>query len=144
MATLICLGDNLILIEEEKILRIIELKDEDVIKNIDTVISKGNNNPIMIFQEAVEMLVPDFSFGNIRRKKKLGNQQISIHDQKYYRKFLEYILNHDSIVSFENRRKQRRQEKSEYIMKNREINGYKKENHYRVLKCLRDHYPNKL
>lgn len=142
---LMCYKCNLVLVTDKRVSKIFHLNEDEIKDEINKVIEKREaTEPILIFKKAVENLLPEYTFGDIRRKNIVYGDEVCIHDQAFYRRCLSDILNNEIMKKREQRRKEKIQKRQEAIKENYAINGYGKENHERVMKRLRQHYPDKL
>lgn len=138
---LMCYKNKLVLITNKRVSKIFNLDANEVEHEIDKIIEKGGNiQPIQIFKKAVENLLLGYTFGDIRRKNYIYGEEICIHDQVYYRRYLEYILNNEIIKRKQEIQRENDKKRREFIEKNIDINEYKKTEHKRVIKYLRGHY----
>lgn len=121
---LMCYKNNLVLVNDKRISKIFYLNTDKVRCEIDKVIEKREATvPIEIFKKAVENILPGSTFGDIRRKNVVYGEKICIHDQIFYRRYLTYILNNETIKKREQRRKENIQKRKEIIKKNYAIYG---------------------
>lgn len=121
---LMCYKNNLVLVTDKRISKIFYLNTDKVRCEIDKVIEKREATvPIEIFKKAVENLLPGNTFEDIRRKNMVYGEEVSIHDQIFYRRYLTYILNNETIKKREQRRKENIQKRKEIIKKNYAIYG---------------------
>lgn len=142
---LMCYKNVIVLIADKRVSKIFHLDTNEVEHEIDKIIEKGGNiQPIQILKKAVENLLLGYTFGNIRRKRYIYGEEICIHDQVFYRKYLTYILNHETIKKKQQIIKENIESRKDFMKRNYVINAYGKENHRRIMKCLRQHYPDKL
>lgn len=135
---LMCYKCNLVLVTDKRVSKIFHLNSDEIEREIDKVIEKREaTEPIAIFKKAVENLLPEYTFGDIRRKKYIYGEEVCIHDQEFYRNYLSYILNHETMKKKEQKRKEDIQRRRKIIEENYSIYGYIRETYSRVIKRLK-------
>lgn len=135
---LMCYKSNLILVTDKRISKIFHLNPDEIKDEINKVIEKRETTePIVIFKKAVENLLPEYTFGNIRRKNIVYGEEVCIHDQIFYKRFLTYILNNETMKKKKQREDENVKKKRAFIKNNSAMYAYQKENYDRIMKRLR-------
>lgn len=135
---LMCYKSNLVLVTDKRISKILHLNPDEIEREIDKVIEKREaTKPIEIFKKAVENLLPEYTFEDIRRKNIVYGEEVCIHDQIFFRRYLSYILDNEIIKKREQRRKENIQKRQEAIKENSAMNAYQKEIHEKITKNVR-------
>lgn len=141
MATInriMCYKSNLVLVTDKRISKIFHLNSDEIEREIDKVIEKREaTEPIAIFKKAVENLLPEYTFGDIRRKNIVYGEEVCIHDQIFYRRFLTYILNNETMKKKKQREDENVKNKRSFIKNNSAMYAYQTEIHEKIKKNIR-------
>ena len=122
---LMCYKSSLVLITDKRIVHIFHLSTDEIYNEIDNVIKKEKTIPtIQIFKKSIENLLPGNTFGDIRRKKCIYGEEISIYDTMYYRKFEQYIQQKRDFKTILKKNKQRKDERIQYMKSEKIFNSY--------------------
>ena len=140
---LCALGESVILVEGEKILKCYNFELEEIVEEIDKVMSKPFRRPADIFKESIENIIgEEYKFTNGRFK--IGGIDHVLCDQKIYKLCEEIILKDERFVKKQESFMQRKQEKLEYVKQNDVVDNYYQVRHNRTIDIMQRNCPSKL
>ena len=123
---LVTINDGIVLVDKGKIIKKFDLNVDEIVSQIDKIImQKSSLEPTMIFKNAIESLLPDYTFGNIRVKKKIGDEYFSVHDSSFYKYFYKYIVENDRMIEKFKMMRELVQEHQKYKKENFQLVEYK-------------------
>lgn len=127
-------GESIIQVQQGKLIQVFNFDKEDIIEEIGQIMEEKMDRPSEIFKNAIENLTGE-KFGDVRMKFIIDDVEFCILDQSIYKKCEQFIIQHERFKENTKSRQQRKNERKNHIMKNRDIYEYFRREHYRALKC---------